>query len=135
RGNRNIGAHDQPEAKPNARPLTPVHAGEFRDRLIERADVAECIEWRAAFRLTSVTADREIGASAGKCHDVGFFRRPADDLAELTDHCFGEGIPCRDTLDHDRANAILDVVIDNAVLLGLIRAGRLGSRLNLAIAW
>jgi hypothetical protein len=56
-------------------------------------------------RLTSVAADCEIGASAGKRHDVGFFRRPADDLAELTDHCFGEGISCRDTFDHDRAAA------------------------------
>jgi hypothetical protein len=81
-------------------------------------------------RLTSVAADREIGASAGKRHDVGFFRRPADDLAELTDHCFGEGIPCRDTLDHDRANAILDVEIEHAVLLGPIGADSIVSILN-----
>jgi len=81
-------------------------------------------------RLTSVAADREIGASAGKRHDVGFFRRPADDLAELTDHCFGEGIPCRGTLDHDRANAILDVEIEHAVLLGPIGADSIVSILN-----
>jgi len=56
-------------------------------------------------RLTSVAADREISASAGKRHDVGFFRRSADYLAELTDHCLGEGIPRRDTFKHDRAAA------------------------------
>jgi hypothetical protein len=62
----------------------------------------------------SVAADREIDAGAGKRHDVGFFRRPAHDLAELTDHFSGEGIPCRGTLHHDRANAILDVELKHA---------------------
>ena len=70
----------------------------------------------------SVAADREIGAGAGKRHNAGFFHRPADDLAELTDHFPGEGIPCRGTLDHDRANAILDVELKHSVRLGPIGA-------------